>query len=609
RTVPGFADVIGTATSNTTVTVNDQPTTRQSDYFHAAVPTTNTTTAAYPVLHVLGVQNYAGPDDEDAIAEHTGRAFVPQTPEAFVFDEEGNLTQDGRWIYSWDAFNRLIRQETRADLPAEVPRRRLEFAYDHQGRRTRKLVSAWQQDQWTPTADLRYVYDGWTLLAELDALATPEAPTLLRSYLWGPDLSSTMRGAGGAGGLVAVTLHQPTPKTHYAIADAGGNVTALVAADTGELSAVYEYAPYGALLRATGPAASLNPIRHASKLADLETGLAYYGHRYYSPDLGRWLSRDPLAENGGVNLYAFLGNDPVNYTDPLGLAGFFFDGTYNYTDAAGVSAANQQRPTNVWKMWRAYDEASKWYYGGIGNEVEFGSGLTHWLGGAGGRGGQGILDRAFERVTQTYNRWDKKIDIFGFSRGAALALEFSNMIADGIVVTDENGEEVKITTRSGSRFTMKWCDVRIRFVGLYDVVGSFGLPGNHINPGYRLYLPTKIPVTKAVHAIALDEYRSFFPVTNIRGALQVGFRGAHSDIGGSYAEEGLSNITLRWMIQHARSVGVRFRSTYDQAPVNHFQPPHNSAGEGSPTGLRGFPPDMIIHDSAFGSSLLTGWIQ
>ncbi len=56
----------------------------------------------------------------------------------------------------------------------------------------------------------------------------------------------------------------------------------------------------------------------STKYTDDETGLVYYGYRYYSPELGRWLNRDPIEEEGGLNLYGFVGNDPVNAYDLLG---------------------------------------------------------------------------------------------------------------------------------------------------------------------------------------------------------------------------------------------------------------------------------------------------
>jgi RHS repeat-associated protein len=65
--------------------------------------------------------------------------------------------------------------------------------------------------------------------------------------------------------------------------------------------------------------AFLNPFLFSSKYYDWETGLLYYGHRYYSPSLARWLSRDPIEENGGPNVYGFAGNDPVNALDLFGL--------------------------------------------------------------------------------------------------------------------------------------------------------------------------------------------------------------------------------------------------------------------------------------------------
>ncbi|MDD4406252.1 MAG: RHS repeat-associated core domain-containing protein [Parabacteroides sp.] len=55
-----------------------------------------------------------------------------------------------------------------------------------------------------------------------------------------------------------------------------------------------------------------------TKYTDNETDLVYYGYRYYSPALGRWLSRDPIEEQGGLNLYGFVNNDPVNKWDKLG---------------------------------------------------------------------------------------------------------------------------------------------------------------------------------------------------------------------------------------------------------------------------------------------------
>jgi len=61
-------------------------------------------------------------------------------------------------------------------------------------------------------------------------------------------------------------------------------------------------------------------FRFSTKYLDEETGLSYYGFRFYDPRIGRWLSRDPIGERGGMNLYGFVGNNAVNNIDPLGLA-------------------------------------------------------------------------------------------------------------------------------------------------------------------------------------------------------------------------------------------------------------------------------------------------
>ena len=69
---------------------------------------------------------------------------------------------------------------------------------------------------------------------------------------------------------------------------------------------------------ATGPMADAFSIRYSSKCFDAETGLYCYGRRFYSPVLRRWITRDPIGEEGGVNLYAFCGNNATQYFDATG---------------------------------------------------------------------------------------------------------------------------------------------------------------------------------------------------------------------------------------------------------------------------------------------------
>jgi RHS repeat-associated protein len=95
-------------------------------------------------------------------------------------------------------------------------------------------------------------------------------------------------------------------------------VTVLVDGDNGQVVANYEYGTFGELLRSTGIVAKNNPFRFSTKYQDDEMDFLYYGYRYYNPGTGRWLSRDPIEEKGGINLYGFVGNDPISRIDVLG---------------------------------------------------------------------------------------------------------------------------------------------------------------------------------------------------------------------------------------------------------------------------------------------------
>jgi RHS repeat-associated protein len=139
----------------------------------------------------------------------------------------------------------------------------------------------------------------------------------VKSYLWGLDLSGSLQGAGGVGGLVAVKLSSGT--AHFAAYDGNGNVAGLVDGSSGAASALYEYGPFGETIRVTDTLSGTNPFHYSSKYTDIETDLVYYGYRYYNPSTGRWPNRDPIEEKGGRNLYGFLANNPISQVDPLGL--------------------------------------------------------------------------------------------------------------------------------------------------------------------------------------------------------------------------------------------------------------------------------------------------
>jgi RHS repeat-associated protein len=126
-----------------------------------------------------------------------------------------------------------------------------------------------------------------------------------------------MQGAGGVGGLLSVCDENGT--TYYATYDGNGNLSEYLDEDGGSV-AHYEYDPFGRTVTQSGDRAQSFSFRFSTKYQDQETGFYYYGYRYYDTTTGRWLSRDPIAERGGLNLYGFVGNDGVNGVDVLGMA-------------------------------------------------------------------------------------------------------------------------------------------------------------------------------------------------------------------------------------------------------------------------------------------------
>ncbi len=328
RTIPSAVDIIGVATNNATVSVNNLPTSRHGTFYRAELGLNNSTSSVFQSVTNLAVLNQG--TNADIITNITGNVYVPQNPESFTYDWDGNLKSDGRWNYYWDAEDRLI---TMTNNSSTAPALSLTFVYDYKGRRVEKLV-------YHATAGLStnlFVNDGGNLAVELNAAQT----AIIRSYCWGTDLSGSMQGAGGVGGLLNLSCPSSAQFVAY---DGNGNVNALIDVTNATISAQYEYGPFGELFRATGSMANANPFRFSTKYQDGESDLNYYGYRYYNASTGRWLSRDPLGEDevfftrlvdahrnwtesdldGIVRsalgpCYAFINNDPVDSVDQNGL--------------------------------------------------------------------------------------------------------------------------------------------------------------------------------------------------------------------------------------------------------------------------------------------------
>ena len=142
RTVPGYAGVRGSATNNATVTVNGNSAWRLGKYFYGGDEADNAASAVMKELDVTAVVNPPGTNTPDIVQSVTGRVFVAQSPEAFTYDDDGNLLSDGRFNYTWDGENRLAFIETsEAAASVGAPRVRVEYSYDHRSRRIGKVIS------------------------------------------------------------------------------------------------------------------------------------------------------------------------------------------------------------------------------------------------------------------------------------------------------------------------------------------------------------------------------------------------------------------------------------------------------------------------------------
>jgi len=190
----------------------------------------------------------------------------------------------------------------------------VQYSYDVLGRRISRTEISNSQPQ--TTNSLHYIYSGNQIVADLD-----ETGNLLRTYTWGPGIDN----------LLALTIHPQTtnsnPQTYYPLKDHQNTLFAFVD-ETGSTVESYEYDAWGNVLGIYGPDNQQldnsqlgNRYLFQGREYDSQTGLYYFRARWYSPEAGRWLSKDPIGISGGLNLYAFCDNNPVNFVDPMGYYG------------------------------------------------------------------------------------------------------------------------------------------------------------------------------------------------------------------------------------------------------------------------------------------------
>ncbi len=446
----------------------------------------------------------------------TNRSMVrtqPSAPSSVAWDAAGRVVRDGTRSYLWNAMGLL--EEVR-----DSERLLARYRYDHRGQR----IGSYADGRWQ-----YHLYDeGRRLLADLD-----EHGTLLRQYVYlnGAPLA-VIDGTGDAQRLSYLHLdHRRAP------------VLATDAAGRAHWRASYE--PFGRLRDLQVAGDFQLALRLAGQVEDAATGLHYNDHRWYDPQAGRYLSPDPIGWRGGPNPYAYADNDPLTRLDPSGLLLFAFDGTGNSDPPPA-----RDDWSNVYKFSQAYADGRVWYMAGVGrpdgpsginggpiDPVDAGSArrrVDHML--------QALAHEAGQ--AQWAGRW-LDVDIVGFSRGAAMARDFANRVADGIAT---------------GRWEALGSCVRLRFLGLWDTVAQFGVVGIR-NDEWRLTVPAQVQY--AAHAVALHEHRVLFPAESILGGMaggtriERGFIGSHSDVGGSYAEGDLSDVALGWMHLQARQAGVR----------------------------------------------------
>lgn len=224
------------------------------------------------------------------------------------------------------------------------------------------------------------------------------------------------------------------------------------------------------------------------------------------------------------------------------MALYAFDGTWNEDDNLKELALTD---TNVSRFLDCCDlpASEEAYKKGVGTRFSL---FGKALGGLAGTGGKKRIREMFKQLAENYRQGDEEIHLIGFSRGAALALHFANEIHDQGLV-NQAGEHIE--------------HPQIGFMGLWDTVGSFGIPFNAILPfqkwnvGYDLTVAPN--VTKCYHALSIHERRETFTVTRLNKnhrdprIEERWFRGVHSDVGGGNENVRLSNISLKWMLQKA----------------------------------------------------------
>ncbi len=216
------------------------------------------------------------------------------------YDPNGNPTSKADTKYSYDALNRLIKVETPSAL--------LLFTYDSYHRRLSKTLFTRVEEQWKKESEQFFLYDDQKEIGSVDS-----SGNILDLRI----LGNTPHAERGAAAFLILQN-----KPYIPLYDLFGNIQTLITPD-GATIETYQYTAFGeeTIFDPSGNplSHSINPWRYCSKRTDDETGLLFFGRRYYDPSLGRWLTPDPAGFTDGANLYAFVRNNPYSFLDLFGL--------------------------------------------------------------------------------------------------------------------------------------------------------------------------------------------------------------------------------------------------------------------------------------------------
>jgi RHS repeat-associated protein len=239
--------------------------------------------------------------------DETGNRLTDNTHNNYQYNELNQLTEDDSCIYAYDADGNMTEKidKTTGDtthfvydienklVEVRKPGMLAKYTYDALGRRMSKEVNGEVK---------QFRYDEEDLILEMDANNSVTA-----NYTFGPGIDNPLK-------------MNRNGNNYYYVKDGLGSVTALTDS-TGNVKHEYKYGVFGKVVEESGDTIE-NPFTYTSRELDKETGNYYYRARYYDPEIGIFISEDPIQlAAGDVNYYRYLWNNPLNWKDPFGFEG------------------------------------------------------------------------------------------------------------------------------------------------------------------------------------------------------------------------------------------------------------------------------------------------